>query len=164
MKQKFNLIIFSLLVFLFSLSACSSEGILYGPTATFTPRPTPWGPAAKISVNLPETISCKKSGERCAEWSFTVSFTSENGIGGKVENIRMAFVSKDNIIYAEGGYPTWKAVKVIIPANGSGMYTISVANPKDPDLMGGRMDFMYQGYDANGNKFSGKISVTLTGS
>jgi hypothetical protein len=163
MKHKFNIIILSVIISLFFISGCGDEGILYGPTPTFTPRPTPWGPAAKITVSLPTTISCKKSGERCMEWPFLVTFTSENNIGGRVENMRLVFVTKDNVGYAEGGYPTWVSVNIPIPADGKAQYTGKAVNPKEPDLEGGRMDFYYQGTDANGNKFSGKISTILAG-
>lgn len=160
MLKKFIHFSFLLLISFIFLSSCSSAS--QSPTPTFTPRPTPWGPPAKITADLAATLPCKLSGDRCKEWQFTVTFTSENNIGGKVENMRMAFVSKDNEIYAVGGFPTWFGVDIPIPAKDSAQYQGKVTNPKNPDLTGGRMDYFYQGWDDNGNKFSGKISGTLT--
>jgi len=145
------------------LAACTSAGSSGEPTPTFTPRPTPWGPAAKIAVSLPANLPCRRSGNHCADWSFTVAFTAQNNIAAKVENIRMVFVSPENVVYASGGYPQWVSVDIPIPANGAGQYLGKAVNPKDPDLKGGRMDFFYQGYDEHGNKFSGKISTALSG-
>lgn len=158
-KKYFQILIFLIFTVLF-LANCSSAP--QSPTPTFTPRPTPWGPPAKISAHLDSSLPCKLSGDCCKEWPFTVTFTSENNVGGKVENMRMAFVSRENEIYAEGGFPTWFGVDIPIPANGSTQYQGKVVNPQKPDLTGGRMDYFYQGFDDNGNKFSGKISVTLT--
>lgn len=161
MLKKSNRLIFLLLISIIFLASCIGATQSQSPTPTFTPRPTPWGPPAKITANLASSLPCKLSGDRCKEWQFTVTFSSENNVGGKVENMRMAFVSKDNEIYAEGGFPTWFAVKILIPANDSAQYLGKVVNPKNPDLTGGRMDYFYQGWDENGNKFSGKLSVTL---
>ncbi len=160
MLKKSNQFIILLFISIIFLANCN--GAPQTPTPTFTPRPTPWGPTASIAAHLDSSLPCKSSGDRCKEWLFTITFNSENNIGGKVENMRMAFVSKGNEIYAEGGFPTWFGVNIPIPANGSAQYQGKVANPKEPDLTGGRMDFFYQGWDENGNKFSGKISVTLT--
>lgn len=160
MKKKYIQTMILLIFTAFLLANCNSTP--QSPTPTFTPRPTPWGSPAKITANLASALPCKLSGDRCREWQFTVTFTSVNNIGAKVENMRMAFVSKDNEIYAEGGFPTWFGVDIPILANGSAQYQGKVVNPKKPDLTGGRMDYFFQGYDDNGNKFSGKISVTLT--
>lgn len=162
MRVKSYLVKFYLLISLLFLSGCAAEGVSPAPTSTFTPRPTPWGPPASITARLASTLPCKLSGDRCREWLFTVTFTSDNNIGAKVENMRMAFVSRENEGFAEGGFPTWFGVNVPIPANGSAQYQGKVINPKTLDLTGGRMDYFYQGYDDNGNKFSGKISVMLT--
>lgn len=152
-----------ILIFLFSLFALTGcMGATQTAVATFTPRPTPWGPPAKITARLASPLPCKLSGKRCSEWLFTVTFVSENSIGGKVENMRMAFVSRDNEIYAEGGFPTWFGVNILISANGSAQYQGKAVNPQKPDLTGGRMDFFYQGWDDNGNKFSGKMTISLT--
>ena len=162
MLKKFIQFSILLLISFIFLSSCDGASQSSAPTPTFTPRPTPWGPPAKVTASLASTLPCKLSGDRCKEWQFTVTFTSENNIGGKLENMRMAFVSRENEIYAEGGFPTWFGVDIPIPANGSAQYQGKVTNPKEPDLTDGRMDYFYQGYDENGNKFSGKISVTLT--
>ena len=162
MLNKFIRFSILLLISFIFLSSCTGASQSPSPTPTFSPRPTPWGPPAKITANLNSPLTCKLSGSRCKEWQFTVTFTSENNLGAKVENMRMAFVSHENEIYAEGGFPTWFAVNIPIPANGSAQYQGKAVNPKDPDLTDGRMDFFYQGWDDNGNKFSGKISVTLT--
>jgi hypothetical protein len=161
LKKAIQFSILLLISFSF-ISGCSGASQSSAHTPTFTPRPTPWGPPASITARLASTLPCKLSGDRCREWQFTVTFTSDNNIGGKLENMRMAFVSRENEVYAKGGFPTWFGVNIIIPANGSAQYQGKVVNPKTPDLAGGRMDFFYQGYDDNGNKFSGKISVTLT--
>jgi hypothetical protein len=162
MLKKTNWLIFFIFILIFFLASCS--GASQSPTLTATPsiRPTPWGPSAKITARFDSPLPCKLVGERCQEWGFTVTFISENNVGARVENLRMAFVSKENEIYAEGGFPTWFGVDIPIPANGSAQYQGKAVNPGKPDLAGGRMDFIYQGYDENGNKFSGKISATLT--
>lgn len=161
MLKKFIQFRFVIIISFILLSGCIITSQFPIPTATPAVRPTPWGPPASIDVRIASSLPCKQSGNRCQDWPFTVTFTSENNIGARVENLRMAFVSKENEIYAEGGFPTWFGVNIPIPANGSAQYQSKAVNPKNPDLAGGRMDFIYQGYDDNGNKFSGKISVSL---
>ena len=104
---KFILILFFVALMLIG---CNGAGLSPSPTPTFSPRPTPWGPPAKITANLNSPLTCKLSGSRCKEWQFTVTFTSENNLGAKVENMRMAFVSLENEIFTEGGYPTCVAL------------------------------------------------------
>jgi hypothetical protein len=154
---------FALLAFFLLTAACSASPAIHTPTPAPIARPTPWGPAAVITAALPDKISCTQGSTRCESWPFNVTFKSENGIGGQVENMRMVFVSSENVVYAEGGYPQWMGVNIPIAANGGGQYQGKATNPAEPDLKGGRMDFFYQGYDGNGNKFSGKLSVSLAG-
>lgn len=131
------------------------------PIPTATPWPSPWGPLAEVVASLPKSFPCEQwAGDGCM-WNYSVIFQEKKGVGATIERIRRAYVDRNGGVWTTFGGTGWSDETVEIPPLGENTFRSWVRWGKDNMLMGGQVEVSYEGHDANGNPFSGKVTATL---
>lgn len=117
---------------------------------------------AVIAVELPDQLACVSWGNAGCRYSWTARFVESNWLGVTIARIGVRYRGGGG--YCTVGGSEWVDVSVNIDANGDATWPGQLSVDRDAEcrpVIGGDLLFRWEGTDADGNDFSGRITADL---
>jgi len=122
----------------------------------------PTGRAQIEASSTADPLPCTPfSGDGC-RYDWEVTFAETNWLGVTIDRVAIRYYVRGGRSYWFSTSGEWRDVTILIPAGGTASYDNSInTTATSNQIMGGRLNFRYQGTDADGNSISGRVSVSL---
>ena len=117
---------------------------------------------AVIAVELPEQLACVSWGNAGCNYNWTARFVESNWLGVTITRIGVRYRGGGG--YCTVGGSEWVDVSVNVDANGDATWPGQLSVDRDGEcrpVIGGDLLFRWEGTDADGNDFSGRITADL---
>ncbi len=153
--------------FVAALPSLTGVNALAGPSterlaASEVSLDPPTGRARIQASTTADPIPCTPySGNGC-RYNWEVTFTQTNWLQVTIDRVAIRYYERGGRSYWSSTSGEWRDVTIIIPAGGTASYDNSIdTTATSKQIMGGRLNFRYQGTDADGNSISGRVTVSL---